>query len=118
VAEPGWVTLVEALGVDAVQPLHAGGEVGLRAVDDEVVVRPHEAVRMAVPAVAVDRLREDFEEEDAVGVVQEQHLAEHGVRRDVEQAVRERGAENPRHAPTVGDGERRRGARAQPFTKS
>jgi hypothetical protein len=62
------VQLVEALGVDAVQPLHPVGEVGAGAVDDQVVVRSHEAVGVAVPAVAVDRLGQELEEEDAVRV--------------------------------------------------
>jgi hypothetical protein len=67
-AEARRVPLVEALCVDAVQPLHALGEVGSCAVDDQVVMRAHQAVGVAVPAVAADRFREELEEEDAIGI--------------------------------------------------
>jgi hypothetical protein len=83
------VPLVDALGVDAVQPLHSVGEVGPRAADDEVVVRAHEAVGVAVPAVAVDRLGQDLEEEETVVVVQEEELREDGAGADVVHAVRQ-----------------------------
>ena len=93
------VTAVEALGVDAVEPLHAGGEVGAGGVDDEVVVRVHEAEGVAAPAVALDRLGQQLEEEHAVVVVLEQELGEHRVGGDVEEPVGQQSPEQTRHRP-------------------
>jgi len=47
------VALVEGLGVEAQQPLETAGELGLRAVEDEVVVRRHQAERVHRPAIAL-----------------------------------------------------------------
>jgi hypothetical protein len=82
------VALVEALGVDAVQSLHPVGEVGAAALEDEVVVGAHQAVGVAGPAVAGDRLRQEVEKDQAVFVVEPEALTEHGADRDVEVAVR------------------------------
>jgi hypothetical protein len=104
------VAAVEALRVRAVQPLHAVGEVGARGVDDKVVVRVHEAEGVAVPAVALDRLAQQFEEEDAVVVILEQALGEDGVRGDVEEPVGQQSPEQPRHRqPRLRTGQRRQG---------
>jgi hypothetical protein len=54
------VAAVETLGVRAVQELHAGGEVGAGGIDDEVVMGVHEAIGVAAPAVALDRLAEQL----------------------------------------------------------
>jgi hypothetical protein len=43
---------IEALCVDAVQVLHPGRELLGRRLDDEVVVRAHQAERVALPAMA------------------------------------------------------------------
>jgi hypothetical protein len=91
------VAAVEALRVRAVQPLHAVGEVGSRRVDDEVVVRVHEAEGVAAPAVALDRLGQQFEEEDAVVVILEQALGEGGMGGDVEEPVGQQSPEQSRH---------------------
>jgi hypothetical protein len=91
------VAAVEALRVRAVQPLHAVGEVGSRRVDDEVVVRVHEAEGVTAPAVALDRLGQQLEEEDAVGLVLEQTLREDGMCGDVEEPVGQQSPEHARH---------------------
>jgi len=43
------VPLVEALGVDAVESVHAERDVGERSLDDQVEVVVHQAVRKATP---------------------------------------------------------------------
>jgi hypothetical protein len=43
---PAAVTPVEPLRIDAVQALHAGGEVVARRLDDEVVVVAHQVERV------------------------------------------------------------------------
>jgi hypothetical protein len=104
------VAAVEALRVRAVQPLQPVGEVGSRRVDDEVVVRVHEAEGVAAPAVALDRLAQQFEEEDAVVVVVEQALGEDGMGGDVEEPVGQQSPEQSRHRqPRLRPGQRRQG---------
>jgi hypothetical protein len=102
------VAAVEALRVDAVQPLDAVGQVGAGGIDDEVVVRAHEAEGVAAPAVALDRLGQELEEQDAVVVVAEQELREHRMGGDVEVPVGQQGAEHARHRPPRVGPERRR----------
>jgi hypothetical protein len=48
------VPLVEGLRVAALETLEAARELGLGAVQDEVVVRGHEAERVQRPAVSLD----------------------------------------------------------------
>jgi hypothetical protein len=48
------VAPVEALGIDAVQVLHPGRQTRGGRLQDEVIVRPHQAEGMAVPLVAPD----------------------------------------------------------------
>jgi hypothetical protein len=48
------VALVERLRVAALETLEAARELGLGAVQDEVVVRRHEAERVQRPAVSLD----------------------------------------------------------------
>jgi len=48
------VASVERLGVAAVQTLDATGELDRRRLEDDVIVRGHEAERMNDPAAAVD----------------------------------------------------------------
>jgi hypothetical protein len=63
------VPLVEGSGVAAVQVAHALVEVGLRRLDEEVVVVAHQAADLHLPAVAALDAAEDVEEDDAVVVV-------------------------------------------------
>jgi hypothetical protein len=93
----GGVAPVVRLRVDAVQVVQATGELELGRVDDQVVVRAHEAVAVDSPAMAADGDREQAQEEDAVGVVAEGVLRVHRSRRDVEQAVGKRPPQTSRH---------------------
>jgi hypothetical protein len=95
------VAEVEPLRIATVQVLHPARELLLRRLDDEVVVRPHQADRVHSPAVPVDALLEEAREGVAVSIVAENERAEHAARRDVEETVRERRAKHARHVSTV-----------------
>ena len=88
---------VHALGVDAVEALHAGREPLLPGRDDEVVVRRHQAPGVHLPLVAADALCEQPEERDAVDVVEKRGRAVDRNRPDMEEPVAERRPEDPRH---------------------
>jgi hypothetical protein len=95
-AEPA-VAVVEALRVVAEQALKAARELGLCAVEDEVVVRGQQAERMQRPAVAIEALPQSHQEESSVVVVAEDRAAVHATRHHVEVPVRERRAKYARH---------------------
>jgi hypothetical protein len=92
------VPLVERLRVAALEPLDAAGELGLRAVEDEVVVRRHQAERVHRPAIALGARVDVGEEEAPVVVVAEDRAAVDPARHHVEVPVRKRGSWHPRHA--------------------
>ena len=92
------VALVERLPVAALEALDAARELGLRAVEDEVVVRRHQAERVHRPAEALDAGADVGEEEAPVVVVAEDRAAVHSARHHVEVPVRKRGSQHPRHA--------------------
>ena len=87
------MSLVEALRVDAVQPLHPAGEVGAARFEHEVEVRGHQADRVDLPVVAGDAEFEECEEEAAVFVITEERDTAGATGDDVEETVGERGAE-------------------------
>jgi hypothetical protein len=91
------VPSVVRLRVDAVQVVEAAGELKLGRVDDQVVVRPHEAVGVNAPFVPADRDDEEAQEEDAVGVVAEHELRVNCPCGHVKEAVREGRPEPARH---------------------
>jgi hypothetical protein len=91
------VTQVEALGVDAVQHVHACGQVRASRLDHHVVVRPHEAEGVAAPRKALHDVREKPEEPEAIVVVEEDHRAGDATRDDVEEPVRKGTTKEPRH---------------------
>jgi hypothetical protein len=93
---PG-VPPVVRLRVDAVQIVQAVGELELGRVDDQVVVRAHQAVAVDSPGVAANRDREQTQEEDAVGVVAEHELPVDRPRGHVKEAVRKGGSQDARH---------------------
>jgi hypothetical protein len=62
--------LVERAGVGAVQVAHPVGEVRDRRFDHQVVVVPHQAARVHLPAVAASDASQDVDEDLAVPVVQ------------------------------------------------
>ena len=92
---------VEALGVDAVQVLHAVRQSLGGRLQDEVVVRAHQAERMAVPPVSPDDEAEQTEEQQAVVIVDEDQAPEDAARGHVEDAVGQLAPADSRHA---GDG--------------
>lgn len=67
---PAGVLLVERLGVDAVEPLHAGGQEVAGSGDDQVVVVGHQAERLAPPFVASNAGAEERNEPEVVVVVE------------------------------------------------
>jgi hypothetical protein len=105
------VAAVEALGVDAVEPAHAGGEVGAAGFDDQVVVVAHEAERLARPVVGADRAREHREEEQPVGAVAVDRQPVHAAARQVPPAV---GGKDPPRSSRHGGHGRARGPPIEP----
>ena len=83
------VALVEQLRVAAVQPLHARGEVRGRRLDDEVVVRVHQAVPVDGPAELACHHAQQVQEVDAVDVHAEDRCVTDAVGCDVKEPVRE-----------------------------
>ena len=95
-SEPA-MAFVELLRVAAVQELHSARELVPRGVEDEVVVRRHQAERMERPLEALDAATEVCQELAAVVVVEEDVAAVDAPRDHVEVAVGERRAEHARH---------------------
>src|SRR5204863_4342554 len=60
------VAPVEVLRVHALQPLHPSIKIGIRRVDEQVEVIPHEAVLEASPRPAIDDVGEEVEEADPI----------------------------------------------------
>src|SRR3990167_3214792 len=52
---------VRYLGVNAVELAHPLGQISLRRLNDQMVVVPHQTIRMAYPTEALDDLTENFE---------------------------------------------------------
>jgi hypothetical protein len=73
------VTMVERLRVAAEQALQPAGEPGLGAVDDEVVMRGHQAQRVHRPAVALGAAEDQPEKPAAIVVVAEDRAAVHAA---------------------------------------
>jgi hypothetical protein len=109
VAAPA-VADVEPLRVPAAQVLHTGRQLRLRRLDDDLVAFSRQAVAMDLPAVSCDGSREDLDERDVVDVFAHDVGAVDADRRDVEEAVRELRAANPRHAVDVSDAAREKPA--------
>jgi hypothetical protein len=92
-----FMTPVEPLGVASVQHLHACGEVRLRRLHDQVIVRAHEAVRLAAPVVGSDRRPEKVEELDSVARLSIDERAGRALGRDVEDSVYDFGSRAAGH---------------------
>ncbi len=97
---------IRALGVHSVQPLHSGRQAFLLCVEDEVVMRGHEAVRVQRPFVRVNALAEKAQERDAIDVVEEGRGLVDGDSRDVKEPVAQHPSQHARHAATLALGER------------
>lgn len=91
------VPSVERLRVTAEELLEPAGELGLGALDDEVVVRRHEAQRVHRPAEPRGAVVQEHEEEPAIAVVAEDRASGDSTRHDVEVAVGKAAAQNARH---------------------
>jgi hypothetical protein len=92
---------VERDGVDAVEVLHALGDVRVRRLDDEVVVVRHQREGMDGPAPLARDLAKQADEEPAVGIVDVDRLLPDTARDHVVDAVCDSRATQPRHASTV-----------------
>jgi hypothetical protein len=77
------VPAIEPLGVGAVQPLHAAGEVRFRRLDDQMKVIGHEHVSNDGPAEACGRHAEEGEEGPPIMIVAEDRSAFVTARGDV-----------------------------------
>ena len=66
---------VERLGIDPVEPPHAGGKIGFGSFDHQVVMVVHQTIGIAAPALLVDLAAEQGEEPGTVRVVEEDVLA-------------------------------------------
>ena len=99
-ALPG-VTLVEPLCVDCVEPVHPTRHVRDGRLEDEVVVRRHQAVGDDFPVEARCRVGEEGHECAAIMIVVHDRRVVDAERRDVEQAVREVSSKTPCDASTV-----------------
>ena len=84
---PAAVLVVERLGVDSVQALHAGGELLACRRDDQVVVVRHQAEHLAAPLVAVDARVEQTQEPEVVVIVEVDRAALDPTGGDVEGSV-------------------------------
>ena len=96
-AQPG----VVLPGVVALNPLHGRREVFDPGVDERVVVRPHQAEGVEPESPTPRALRQERDERPKVVAVAEQPGFVDGVRRQVEVAVRQLGAEGSSHASMV-----------------
>jgi len=68
------VSPVERLGVDAVQHLHASGEIGSRSFDEQVVMVVHQTIRMTDPSESIDHAPKRLQEAVAILIVEEDLL--------------------------------------------
>jgi hypothetical protein len=91
------MALVEELRIAAVQTLHARGEVLGRRLDDEVVVRAHEAIRVNDPVVVARDHGQQVEEVEPVDVHEEDRCVADAVGRDLEEPVWQISSQQSRH---------------------
>jgi hypothetical protein len=92
-----FVAAVEALSVNPVEPMDAPGHHLDGRLEEKVIMRAHQAVRDAAPAESRDGLAEKLEKLVAVLVIQVDVGVVHRLRGDVEEAVWQIGANQPRH---------------------
>jgi hypothetical protein len=91
------VARVEGGRVGAVEALHSARQLRLAALDDEVEVVPHQAVRVHRPAERARETGEGHEEEAPIRVVHEDKAAVDATRGQVVDAVREEQSPQPGH---------------------
>jgi hypothetical protein len=83
------VAEVEALRIDAVQPVESRGEILAERREHEVVVIRHQAEGLGSPDVALHGVAQELEKAAAVPVVAEDRAAVDAPGRNVEVAVRQ-----------------------------
>ena len=99
------VTPVETHRVDAVQTLHAGRELRLRRLDEQMEVVVEQAPDVHLPAVPLCDLDEELEPRLAVEIVEHDRLLPDTAADDVVPGrARQLGARDSRHEPTVAHG--------------
>jgi len=113
------VSRVVLAGVMAVEPVEGAGELTGRSLDDNVVVRSHDAAGMKREAGAPHGSSEVEHEQEPIAVVTEEHRLRDRVGGDVKEPGRQVGAANSSHwagryAPTRACNPRR----STPFTNS
>jgi hypothetical protein len=91
------VSFVEPSGVAAVQALETSRQVDARRMENQVVVRGHQAERVDHPAVALHAELHESQERSPILVVAEDRAAVDASSDDVEVAVRERASKDARH---------------------
>ena len=95
------VALVECAGIGAVQIPHPVGEVGLRGLDQQVVVVTHQAAHVSAPAVAPFDPAQDVEEDDPVSIVEHDRSVVVAPDPDVVVGTRGEVTVRPSHLPKV-----------------
>src|SRR5574340_86138 len=95
-------TAVEALRIDTVELAHPLRQIGLRRLDDEVVVVRHLAPGMAHPVEAGAHVSEDFQPDAPVLVGSENILAPVTPRSDVIEAAGKLDSQRSGHAGRIG----------------
>jgi len=92
-----FVAPVEGEGVDPVEPVEPARHRIDRRLEDEVVVRRHQAVGVELPLEALDAVPEKRQEARAVEPVAEDRAVVDADGRDVEHTVGQLRAKDPRH---------------------
>ncbi|HST24752.1 MAG TPA: hypothetical protein VLJ76_02060 [Gaiellaceae bacterium] len=93
------VPAVESLGVETVEPVHARRKPVAWRLDEQVVMRPHQAPGVNAPAEHFGDLTELASKGFPVEIVKEDVHAADAARRDVEEAVLGQvGARSARHS--------------------
>jgi hypothetical protein len=100
-------------GIVALVPLGGTREIRCSALEDRVVVRPHQAVDVAAQFEADEGTTKEPQKQQPVEGVEEERSFVDAVRRHVEVAVRQLGAEDSSHAPTLRRGRSTDGLRMQ-----
>jgi hypothetical protein len=96
------VAAVDPHCVDAVQPLHPAGELGLRGLDEQVEVVVEQVPRMHAPGEAPLHLEEELEPGLAVAIVEHDRPLLHAAADDVVPGrARKLAARDPRHEPST-----------------
>jgi hypothetical protein len=96
------MALVEASRVTAVELTHAGRERRYGGLDDEVVVRRHQAPSVKCPAPSAPDADEATDERRSIEVIDDEHLVGGAAPRvSVEEAIAQDVARSARHRRTV-----------------